>query len=237
MDNSRPRVSITERNKLIVEHLYLVRIIASSFNAPVEIDELISLGNVGLVLAARGFDPTRGLAFSTYAYPRIKGVIQNGLQEIENMSIYFRRIVNKVSWYREIFGQDLPLEQISSWANVPLRTLQKAVKQSDFEVVPISSRDPSGEEQELPLSGPKDFEVETVVLQDIIKSVVRDSVMELPEKDRAIILSRYFDGETLRVIADRYGCSQEYISQRIHAILPKLRVKLQRNGFFNTNVD
>ncbi len=45
-----------------------------------ELEELISAGTVGLVQALEGFDPARGLAFSTYAVPRIRGAILDELR-------------------------------------------------------------------------------------------------------------------------------------------------------------
>src|SRR5262249_39772275 len=40
-----------------------------------ELDDLIGAGTLGLVQALEGFDPGRGLAFSTYAMPRIRGAM------------------------------------------------------------------------------------------------------------------------------------------------------------------
>ena len=53
---------------------------ARSLPDGLELDELVSAGTVGLVQALEGFDPERGLAFSTYAMPRIRGAMLDELR-------------------------------------------------------------------------------------------------------------------------------------------------------------
>lgn len=61
----------------------LVRSIAwqahRSAPASVEIDDLVAFGFLGLIEAAERFDPERGVLFSTFAYPRIRGAMLNGM--------------------------------------------------------------------------------------------------------------------------------------------------------------
>ena len=65
--------------KYILEYLPLVRHIvnkiAGQVRSNIDIDDLISAGTLGLVQAARSFDPTREASFKTYAYIRIRGAI------------------------------------------------------------------------------------------------------------------------------------------------------------------
>jgi RNA polymerase sigma factor for flagellar operon FliA len=50
--------------------------------ASVEIDDLVAFGFLGLMEAAERFDPARGVQFTTYAYPRIRGAIYNGMAKM-----------------------------------------------------------------------------------------------------------------------------------------------------------
>ena len=72
--------------QLIEECQGLVRslAIAARRNLPqsVELDDLVAYGQVGLVEAARNFDPSRGNRFSTYAYYRIRGAIYDGMAKM-----------------------------------------------------------------------------------------------------------------------------------------------------------
>ncbi len=79
-------VSQQASEQLIDRYQDLVRSIAVSVRrkAPknIELEDLIAYGQVGLVQAARDFDPQRGNTFSTYAYYRIRGAIYDGLSKL-----------------------------------------------------------------------------------------------------------------------------------------------------------
>ena len=53
------------------------------FGLQIDLDDLVQEGLVGLLAAARRYDPDRGTAFSTFAYPFIKGAIENYVQSLE----------------------------------------------------------------------------------------------------------------------------------------------------------
>ena len=72
------------RTQLLDRYLGLVHHsahqLARRISRDVEIDDLIGAGTLGLVQALEGFDPGRGLAFSTYAMPRIRGAMLDELR-------------------------------------------------------------------------------------------------------------------------------------------------------------
>ncbi len=71
---------------LVEENLDYVRALARELHqkigSSVEYDELVALGNQGLVEAARSFDPIHGASFKTFAYYRIRGAIIDGLRRM-----------------------------------------------------------------------------------------------------------------------------------------------------------
>lgn len=74
-------LSITERNKIVVENMHIVRIIARQYHhAPVEQDDLIQEGNLGLIIAVEHFDPTRGIRFDSYAACWIRKYITDAIR-------------------------------------------------------------------------------------------------------------------------------------------------------------
>jgi RNA polymerase sigma-B factor len=67
---------------LIATHLPLVRTLARRYVASQEtLDDLVQVGSVGLVAAARRFDPTRGVPFAAYAAPTIDGELRRHLRD------------------------------------------------------------------------------------------------------------------------------------------------------------
>ena len=69
-DSSARDVLLTE-NLSLVHHV--ARQLARRLSDKVDHDELVSAGILGLMSAMTAFDPQRGLAFSTFAVPRIRG--------------------------------------------------------------------------------------------------------------------------------------------------------------------
>jgi RNA polymerase sigma factor for flagellar operon FliA len=78
------RDGIADRDTLITEHIHLPKVIALQLKPNLDrgapLDELIALGNFGLVEAAERFNPQYGVKFSTFAWPRVRGAIVDGLR-------------------------------------------------------------------------------------------------------------------------------------------------------------
>src|SRR5438046_106416 len=76
-----------ERDKLIVEHLSLIKHIAhrvaTRLPASVEIGDLVNAGVLGLLDAVEKFEPERGVKFKTYAELRVRGAILDSLRDLD----------------------------------------------------------------------------------------------------------------------------------------------------------
>ncbi len=74
----------TLRNALLERHQPLVRYIAErllqTLPKSIELDDLVSWGNFGLMDAIRGFEPERNIKFKTYCTTRIRGAILDQLR-------------------------------------------------------------------------------------------------------------------------------------------------------------
>ncbi|HTP20310.1 MAG TPA: sigma-70 family RNA polymerase sigma factor [Solirubrobacteraceae bacterium] len=69
-----------ERQDLVRAYLPLVRSIARRYaGRGEEFDDLVQAGSVGLVKASARFDPSRGVAFGTFATPAVEGAIRRHL--------------------------------------------------------------------------------------------------------------------------------------------------------------
>jgi RNA polymerase sigma factor for flagellar operon FliA len=89
------RGDVAARDALLKEHLSLVhhvaRQLSRSLAAPADFDELVSCGTMGLMSALDAFDTSRGLAFSTFAVPRIRGAILDELRRQDHVPRSIRR--------------------------------------------------------------------------------------------------------------------------------------------------
>lgn len=76
----------SSKNKLIVHNLRLVVYIAKKFeNSGVPIDDLISIGTIGLIKAVNTFSPERSIKLATYASRCIENEILMYLRKTSNM--------------------------------------------------------------------------------------------------------------------------------------------------------
>ena len=92
---SSPAAKIARRDRIVLEHLPLVKAIAVRVheNLPVhvDLDDLVHAGVLGLFDAASKFNPEKQVAFSSYAKHRIKGAILDSLRQLDWASRDLRR--------------------------------------------------------------------------------------------------------------------------------------------------
>jgi RNA polymerase sigma factor for flagellar operon FliA len=79
---------------LVMAHLGLVKRVAMHLKVRIppfmELDELIQLGMIGLLEAARAYDPTKGIEFENFAHTRVRGAM---LDEVRRLSFLPRSAV------------------------------------------------------------------------------------------------------------------------------------------------
>jgi len=90
------------RDRLIVHYSPLVKFVAGRVGAglPATVDprDLISSGVLGLIDAVERFDPKRGVKFETFATPRIRGAIYDGLRELDWVPRSVRSHARSARW-------------------------------------------------------------------------------------------------------------------------------------------
>src|SRR5690348_5717236 len=91
--------ALTQQHVGLVHHV--ARQLARRLHDKVKLDELVSAGAIGLMQAAATYEPTRGLTFSTYAVPRIRGSMLDELRRTDHMSRGTRRKARAMTAARE----------------------------------------------------------------------------------------------------------------------------------------
>ena len=80
-------LSEEERHCLILKHLPQVRLLAGRIHRrlpeTVSLDDLVSIGIVGLISAVDRFDPSRHVQLRSYAEHKIKGGILDSLRRLD----------------------------------------------------------------------------------------------------------------------------------------------------------
>ena len=206
------------RQKFINGNLRLVLSIVQRFYSRGEsADDLFQVGCVGLIKAIDNFDLDQNVQFSTYAVPMIIGEIKRYLRD--NNSIRVSRSVRDLAYksiqYKEKYvkenGKEPSLEQIAKELGA---TKEEISLSFDAIQVPISLQEPvynDGTENIYIMDQVKDGKntdeswTEKMTIMEIMK--------KLNDKEKMIIVKRFFDGRTQMEVADEIGISQAQVSR------------------------
>src|SRR5437016_13697402 len=119
--------TLTQQHVGLVHHV--ARQLARRLHDKIDLDELVSAGSIGLMQAAASYEPSRGLTFSTYAVPRIRGSMLDELRRHDHMSRGARRTVRSIAGARETLvhrlGREPRSAEIARELNVSVATLQQ----------------------------------------------------------------------------------------------------------------
>src|SRR3954463_7582579 len=122
---------LAARDLLLTENLSLVHHVARQLERKLsnelDHDELVSAGTLGLMSAMGSFDPDRGLAFSTFAVPRIRGAILDELRRQDHVPRSIRRKTREISAARatltRIFARPAADKEVAEHLGIALDTL------------------------------------------------------------------------------------------------------------------
>jgi RNA polymerase sigma factor for flagellar operon FliA len=194
----------------------------------VELEDLISYGQVGLIQAARSFDPQSKVEFATYAYYRVRGAIFDGYASMQWLTrAQYRRIrgcqlSDEVIEHHEFDessgGEALADARWTSGAVGKLVVVHLALEAGERGPLASKLPDPSG-------ASPGD-------LLDLEEAhqCVRRAVAELPDEERLLVETVYFGGQTLTAAANALGKSKSWVSRLHDRALDRLLRKLQTAG-------
>ncbi|MCL2082481.1 MAG: sigma-70 family RNA polymerase sigma factor [Oscillospiraceae bacterium] len=210
--------------KVVLENSGLIWSVARRyFNRGAEPDDLYQLGCIGFLKAVSGFDPEYGTQFSTYAVPKIAGEIRRFLRDdgavkisrtIKERALSLRMAKEKLA---NELGRDPVLSELSEYTGVPVEEIAEA----ELANLPVESlqRENNTEgftlENELGTPGHENQVVERLVLQGAIE--------KLNDRERQVILMRYYKNMTQDQTARVLGVSQVQISRLERRAIDNLR--------------
>lgn len=220
------------RELIVEQNLGLVHSIVKKFiGRGYDADDLFQIGCIGIIKAVDKFDLSYNVRFSTYAVPMIMGEIKRFLRDdgIIKVSRSLKEIAAKACVTKEVMekelGREVTVGEIAerlgeSTENVvmamdasgPTESLYKSVHQGergDIYLIDKLAEDNGGE----------DGMVDRIALRQLIE--------KLCDRDKKIILLRYFKGKTQREISVILGISQVQVSRLEKKILNELRFKLK----------
>jgi RNA polymerase sigma-B factor len=218
------------RTQLIAMHQPLVEHLARRFrNRGEPYDDLVQVATIGLIKSIDRYDPERGVEFSTYATPTIVGEIKRWFRD-KGWAVRVPRrlqelrleIGSATASLTQQFGRSPTVgelaERIGTTEEEVLEGLESAAAYST-----LSLDAPEGGESDGPsvldMLGSEDVALEGVENREALKPLLAG----LPERERRILLLRFFAGMTQSQIAVEVGISQMHVSRLLARTLVRLR--------------
>jgi len=217
-------------NTEIEQNLGLVHSVAKRFiGRGAEYEDLVQIGSLGLVKAARNFDESTGYKFSTYAVPMIMGEIKRYLRDdgAVKISRSIKENAGKLGYAKERLKKNLgrspTISELAKETGISKEDVVSALEAMQ-PVGSIYETAPDGESYVLDRLAVSEDEEEETVNRIFLKELI-DSLDSCSQK---VILLRYFKEKTQQQIAEELGVSQVQVSRIEKKILEELRRKCQR---------
>jgi RNA polymerase sigma factor for flagellar operon FliA len=184
----------------------------------------------GLMGAIDRFDPDQGVKFESYAVPRIRGAILDGLRALDwvprSVRSRARTVQDAITALEHRLGREPTDEEIAAEAGIGTEEL--AVWLADIAAGSVGPLDHVA--MESARSSDDDVQPGVVIEETELRSAMRAEIGRLPERERAVLVLYYDDGLTLAEIGEALGVTESRISQ-IHAkAVLQLRSRLASAG-------
>ncbi len=206
------------REKFINGNLRLVLSVIQRFLGRGEqADDLFQIGCVGLIKAIDNFDLSQNVQFSTYAVPMIIGEVRRYLRD--NNSIRVSRSIRDLA-YKTIQYRDKFIKEKGREPNINEIAKELGVSKEDIGMSLDAIQDPVSLQEPIYNDG-----AENIYIMDQVKDTkntdeywtenitIKESMKKLNDKEKDIIMRRFFDGRTQMEVAEEIGISQAQVSR------------------------
>lgn len=206
------------RDKFVVANLRLVLSVVQRFSGHCDkADDMFQVGCVGLLKAIDNFDETLNVRFSTYAVPMIVGEIRRFLRD--NNSVRVSRSIRDTAYkalqakehYIKENNAEPTLEQIANMLDMPLSEVTFAL---DAISETVSLSEPIYNDGNEAIRIMDQISDDKNCDENILEKLsLNDAIKNLSEREKEILLMRYYVGKTQMEVSEEVGISQAQVSR------------------------
>ncbi len=217
---------------LVMAHLAMVTRIALHLKARLppfmELDELVQVGMIGLLEAARAYDADKGIDFENFAHSRVRGAI---LDEVRRLSFLPRSAVAINKSHSEAthvlaaeLGRTPTQAELADHMGKDIDMFHKERTQAQrFETYSMEVVT----DEVMSMSADASTQPEAIVEQEDFMRALVGAIDELPERDKLLMNLYYVEELNLKEIGEVIGVTESRVSQLLSATVKKLRAILQ----------
>lgn len=222
----------TTREQMILDHMGLVHALARRYAERGEqLDDLVQVGMVGLIKAVDRFDPSRGIALTSFATPTILGEIRRHFRDRTWMLHVPRglkerhsRVSHAIEGLTTALGRTPSVHEVGEMADLSEEEVLDALQVRDA-YRPASLSVPDRDDGSDPAH-------DVGALDDGFdwaegRVAVGDRVKALPARERALLHMRFEQDMSQSEIAEVLGISQMHVSRLLAKALADLRAQIE----------
>lgn len=223
------------RDWLVVHYASLVKFVAGRLSAglprSVDTGDLVSAGVFGLMNAIDKFDPENGAKFETYAIPRIRGAILDGLRALDwvprSVRSRSRSVQDAIAKLEHELGRTPTDEEIAAELEITTEELEKWL--ADIAAGAVGPLDHVAMDN-APAESDAMHQPGRAMEEGELREAMRTEISKLPEREQAVLILYYEDGLTLAEIGEALGVTESRISQIHTKAVLQLRSRLAAAG-------
>ena len=217
---------------LVMAHLGMVKRVALHLKVRLppfmELDELIQVGMIGLLEAARAFDPVKGQEFENFAHSRVRGAI---LDEVRRLSFLPRSAVAINKSHSEAthelgaeLGRTPTQAELAEYMGKDIDSFHKERTQARrFETYSMEVVT----EEVMSIADDSSQQPDVIVEEAEFMDAVTDAIAQLPEREQLVMQLYYVEEFNLKEIGETLGVSESRVSQILSSVVKKLRGTLK----------
>ncbi len=224
--------TLENRNRLVLVYSPLVKGVVGRLSPELrsrsDPEDLVSYGLIGLIDAVERFDATPGWKFQTYAVARIKGAILDKLRQLDRLPRQVRSRARHLGEVRSDLehrlGRHASRDELAEAAGIAVGAVEAV--EMHVATAPVSLE--AGEEHGTD-PGYEDERFEEVLETldgELALRRLRSALVELPERERAVVTLYYLEGLRLVEIGEILGVTESRVSQLRSRAVSRLRMLL-----------
>ena len=232
--------SVAIRDRLIRQYMPLVKWVAGRVSTgmpdSVEFDDLVGFGQFGLLDAINKYDPEKNVKFKTYAVTRIRGSMIDELRVLDwvprSVRQKAREIEDAIVDVESRLGRPASDAEIAASMGISEEEFQQTVMRvSGTSVLSLDDVWYSGDDSDHvsigdSIESPASYNPDVIVEREEIRRVIIESIKELPEKEKMVLVLYYHEDLTFKEIGQVLNVSESRISQLHSKANLRLRAKL-----------
>ncbi|QHI73331.1 sigma-70 family RNA polymerase sigma factor [Aminipila terrae] len=222
----------TARELLVSQNTGLVKSLALKYaGAGYELEDLIQIGYMGLLKSIERFDSTYDVMFSTYAVPMILGEIKRYIRDdgrikiSRQMKMDIKRLKQARDELYYKIGSSPKLSELAEEMDMPVERVLE-IMEADDALCNLQSIDDPESVRQYSSESSDNYESAEENIVDVI--CLKNIIGKLEDKERKIIVLRYFRDMTQQQIANLLGISQVQVSRIEKRVLENIRLVCEK---------